>query len=1145
MLDNSTFIIALALVSIALMAGMTVLTLALSNGRALNRQLALALLAFLGINSLEVIARLKGGSSLTPDVLSALFKTINLLAVGGAWITFTFVQTLVGARGWSWLVARALAAAGVVLAALNVLVASDSAISLLDYGLIIYVLCALVGVVALIWQARRQRISPFFNVGISLLLVSIIPALLPDTRQFALSAWLGAAASILIAIGIIRLQTLNAFESERSQLAIARAAGVSLTSRLEMDDLLDLIARQAAGLVGSPGCNVYLLSKNILVHAVSYGFPPGTSRVDAIAVGSSMATRAATSRRPLNVPDYAQWPDKANAAETPITIHSAAAIPLIFAEDVVGVINVYEFGTDRTYTDEDIAVLELLAPQAAIAIVNARAYSEVAQREQHLADERDRLLRVHETVGQMLAMPEPLDRLRIAAEAIHGLGWNCVRISLFDQTYNILKQVSAGNDWTPNSTPIAWGDRIKQTSDAQRMGVGYYLRVPDTKNGKGEQWSLEDSLFVPMRLSDGQVAGVIELAEPADGKAPTEENLRPLGIIAAQAAATLENSRLLDDLEQAKDALLDQVEELMMLQRVDQELNATLNLDSVMMLATDWALRRTGARAAMFAVATPDGTGLVPLVRLGYPAKAVPYSESNPLPASAGIIGRAVRTRQLCLVRDVTQDPDYMPLIPGMRVQFVVPMEIQGRVLGVISLESDRDRTFTNSDIEFIQRLAARAAVALDNARLYREAERRADEMSALYSAGRSISSSLERDGILPIIAQSVAAILNTSSAVLGDCRLDRMQVTVATTYRLGTAQNASEQLPMVGEVWDLNSMPPFADAIRNHRSLVLRREDPALGEWERNYMDARGLRALLLTPLSVQNEVLGVAMALESRRDRAFTFDEILLFESLASQAAVAFRQTKLYEEVRELENLKSEMIRMASHDLRNPLGNVMGYLEVLVSQLGSQLNRDQQEFVTNIRRSATSMKSLIDDLLTLEKVESERQSSWVQLDLGQLVQDTYEVQLASAALKFQELLLERDPQPMMVYGSSTQLRQAVSNLINNAIKYTPDAGRIVVRLHQQGDQLHFEVEDDGYGIASERQARLFQRFYRAKQPGTDHIPGTGLGLSLVKMVVNRHGGEVWVRSEVDKGSTFGFWLPDAETMLTALIEQPASTTS
>jgi signal transduction histidine kinase len=290
-------------------------------------------------------------------------------------------------------------------------------------------------------------------------------------------------------------------------------------------------------------------------------------------------------------------------------------------------------------------------------------------------------------------------------------------------------------------------------------------------------------------------------------------------------------------------------------------------------------------------------------------------------------------------------------------------------------------------------------------------------------------------------------------------------------------------------------------------------------------------MQSLLMAPLTVQDQVFGLALVVEGRRDRQFTSNEILMAESLASQTASALRQAGLYEDVRELEKLKSEMIRMASHDLRNPLNNAMGYLELLIMALGDSLTEKQMDFVANVRRSTSVMKSLIEDLLTLERVESERKSAWVELDLGELVMDVVEAQRSTAELKQHALTLKVDEAEMKIVGNMTQLRQAMTNLIGNGIKYTPDHGYIQVRLKRHDRQVIFEVEDNGYGISNEKQERLFQRFYRAHEPGTDHIPGTGLGLSLVKTVIENHGGKVWVKSEVGVGSTFGFWLPLADS--------------
>jgi two-component system phosphate regulon sensor histidine kinase PhoR len=223
--------------------------------------------------------------------------------------------------------------------------------------------------------------------------------------------------------------------------------------------------------------------------------------------------------------------------------------------------------------------------------------------------------------------------------------------------------------------------------------------------------------------------------------------------------------------------------------------------------------------------------------------------------------------------------------------------------------------------------------------------------------------------------------------------------------------------------------------------------------------------------------------------------------------------------------------MIRMASHDLRNPLNNVMGYVELIASNLDeTSLKPNLQDYFASLRRSTASMKSLIEDLLTLERIESQGQTNWQAFDMSGLVYEVVESGRSSAQLKHQTITMDRQTGVSLAFGNLTQLRQAIANLVDNAIKYTPDEGKIHVQFHYENERLHLSVQDNGYGISPERQARLFQRFYRAREPGTDHISGTGLGLSLVKAVVERHGGRVWFESELNKGSTFGFWIPAVE---------------
>jgi signal transduction histidine kinase len=421
--------------------------------------------------------------------------------------------------------------------------------------------------------------------------------------------------------------------------------------------------------------------------------------------------------------------------------------------------------------------------------------------------------------------------------------------------------------------------------------------------------------------------------------------------------------------------------------------------------------------------------------------------------------------------------------------------------------------------------------VALDNARLFRQSEQLADDMAVLYSASRAITSTLERDEVLQRIAQSMTMALECSSTLILNYNREVQKTEVLAVYKLGTARDALEVLPQIGTVMLLEQFPSVINAVARNRSIILRSIDPNLSPGEVRTLVDYKIHAMMVIPLVAQEELLGLAVTIEGRRDRQFTSSEIFKAEALASQASVALRQSMLYNEVLELEKIKSEMIRMASHDLRNPLNNILGYVELIAVSVGVDgLTPDQEEYIDSLRRSAKTMQSLIDDLLTLERAASERETEWQVFDLNGLIYEVVEAERPGALLKHQQLHLQRQPAQVLVFGSVTQLRQAIANLVGNAIKYTPDEGEVEVGFVCEKSRLQFNVKDNGYGISPERQVRIFERFYRAREPGTDHIPGTGLGLSLVKTVIERHGGQVWFESQLGKGSTFGFWLPAAD---------------
>ncbi len=229
------------------------------------------------------------------------------------------------------------------------------------------------------------------------------------------------------------------------------------------------------------------------------------------------------------------------------------------------------------------------------------------------------------------------------------------------------------------------------------------------------------------------------------------------------------------------------------------------------------------------------------------------------------------------------------------------------------------------------------------------------------------------------------------------------------------------------------------------------------------------------------------------------------------------------------ELSMLKTRMIRMASHDLKNPLGVVITYGSLIEEDIQANpdaMSAEHARFIKSMVKSAHDMLHIIEDILNLEKMRSGNIKR-DPLSLHFLVEEVISRHELDAQEKHQTLIKHLPDEPSLVQGDYRQLFQAITNLVGNAIKYTPQNGTIHVRLIPQTETIRIEVQDNGYGISPDAQKNLFQEFYRVKTAQTAHIEGTGLGLSLVKAVIDAHGGKIWVQSAEGVGSTFYVELP------------------
>jgi two-component system phosphate regulon sensor histidine kinase PhoR len=306
-----------------------------------------------------------------------------------------------------------------------------------------------------------------------------------------------------------------------------------------------------------------------------------------------------------------------------------------------------------------------------------------------------------------------------------------------------------------------------------------------------------------------------------------------------------------------------------------------------------------------------------------------------------------------------------------------------------------------------------------------------------------------------------------------------------------------------------------------------------------RELLGGLNVGSLLLAPVLGEHEPLAAMVLLTSGRSRPWPPDSERLAEVVAANVATALTHARLFareremvHRLRDLDQAKSDFVASVSHELRTPLTSIRGYVEMLRDGDAGELDAEQQRMLEVVQRNADRLLALIEDLLTLSRIESGAfRVARIPVALDGVARATVEELRPQASDRGVELVADVAGEVPAILGDSAQLERVLLNLLSNAIKFTTDGGRVIVRVRPCGPAVQLQVEDEGIGIPEAEQARLFSRFFRSSTAQERAIQGTGLGLVIVKSIVEHHGGEIAVRSQPGVGTTFTVLLPAAET--------------
>ncbi len=289
----------------------------------------------------------------------------------------------------------------------------------------------------------------------------------------------------------------------------------------------------------------------------------------------------------------------------------------------------------------------------------------------------------------------------------------------------------------------------------------------------------------------------------------------------------------------------------------------------------------------------------------------------------------------------------------------------------------------------------------------------------------------------------------------------------------------------------------------------------------------ALGLYSSLCVPILVRGQAIGTIALVSAQRKRYGTSD-LLLAEELARRVALALENARLYHEARHAITMRDQFLSIASHELKTPLTSLLGYARLLQRRQEREptLNERDTRALQTIVTQSVRLEGLINLLLDLSRIESgQLQIDTAEIDLKALTERIAEDQRAS--LDQHTLFVECDSGPILINGDEVRIEQVIQNLLQNAIKYSPNGGTVSVHLSREADQALLAVADQGIGIPAAAMPHLFQRFYRAPNVSPLHISGTGIGLYVVREIVARHSGTIEVQSIEGEGSTFRVRLP------------------
>ncbi|MCE9645618.1 MAG: GAF domain-containing protein [Chloroflexi bacterium] len=795
-----------------------------------------------------------------------------------------------------------------------------------------------------------------------------------------------------------------------------------------------------------------------------------------------------------NEPDLAELMDMFGENTTALLI-----LPLISGQHLTALVFAQMTGEAR-FGSNEIEVARTITNQATIALENARLYQSTVRTAERFAI-------LNEISAQISASLDPEEiyvSVHKAAERLMPV--EAFVITLLDEERNEIDPVyllDLGKRIPGQRVPFGRGmssDVIKSGKPILVSSLEQANNLNAVQTGSGETQSI---VAVPMMLG-GKVLGMLS-AQSYQAGVYSEEDMQILGTLANQAIVAIQNGRLFAETQNLAAQL-----EMRVVERTSQLQREQHNTETLLRILTevsssldlDRALNRTlsllndaiGAEQGTILLLHAEDNLLHFRAGYGYLSNQSNSSgRSVTLKVGEGLAGWVVQNREAVLVSDLHMDPRWVRNTSGQdhRSSIVVPMVVGEDVIGVLMVFQRTEDFFSAEMLNLVKAIAGQVAVAINNAHLYELIRDQAERLGVMLRKEQEDAS--RSQAILEAVADGVL--------VTGpDNRITFVNSSTERIIAVNEARLLGNPLDSFGGLFG-KAASTWMETIRRWS------EDPSSyqpGDTYAEKLELENERIALvhLAPVILQNDFLGT----------------VSIFRDITHEV--------------EVDRLKSEFVATVSHELRTPMTAIKGYVDILTMGAAGALNENQMHFLDVVRNNIDRLNTLVSDLLDISRIEAGRVTLNPQpVDLYEIAESVVADVLRRSQNENKPMALSLDAPKKLppVNGDGDRVRQILGNLVDNAYNYTPNNGSIRVNIHQENGEVQVDVQDNGVGIAPDDQARIFERFYRGEHPLVLATPGTGLGLPIVRQLVEMHNGRIWMTSTgvPGDGSTFSFTLP------------------